>query len=708
MSTFRFSLINGVSVVIDAHVHSYLNGKDQEVMQRVCCGGDLSRNLKELSPELKDCLLAIGGAGSADLLGVDPSSCSKPFLDLKHFPQKPIEFFLRHISQLPPWTRGQTRGKGSGDRIVVERFLSPPYLQGDFRAKDPKSAMDFAMSADLRDSVWVSKVLAFVSQVYAWHKLYLAEPGAAAVYRQVLSGTRLFNMGDDTRTYGDADIKYKPSASAPFRVLKEISEQHRNKSIAIGGPNHTILRPGMGVVIDPAVSQRVGCGDFDFLYGSIIEVDADSGTLTIRLHLCRETMPGYALIGLGGTDLVQTNAALRVPMDWVTGSFRILPPLLFSADCIPQECEAQMKSTYLSRVVVADMQFLPPDGEHSFIYEDDDEFMTTFEMFTRLVEGHVPLTLRRMKPFPAELALNYLSCLHQLHGDLIRHPLAYRSLLGNSLTTFARNKTQHAKAGGKDQFSFRPDLPGNVLLELVHSTVDPAELVVVIRPGILTVEVKNVDALQPVFGRNPSSFDFRDEGLGVLEFHGPFVFKWNMYDSLDPWGSPSGSVSVSVGSYTEYNRMGTDVIKSSKRHPEALRGSGIKAPAEKKARTAKASTADTGRAKQASNLKATAQMEDRKKRYVSRSNLSADGSGTESTSTLAVRHSSSRSQSYSDSQSGGDGPAAASWSDSQSGGGNDGDWLLEAADRRDEELPNVEAVKPQQGELRGGGSPTPA
>jgi hypothetical protein len=56
----------------------------------------------------------------------------------------------------------------------------------------------------------------------------------------------------------------------------------------------------------------------------------------------------------------------------------------------------------------------------------------------------------------------------------------------------------------------------------------------------------------------------------VIEFHGPFVFKWIQFDTTEPWGPLSGSVSISVGSFTEYNRMGTDVIKSSKCHPDAL------------------------------------------------------------------------------------------------------------------------------------------
>ncbi len=42
--------------------------------------------------------------------------------------------------------------------------------------------------------------------------------------------------------------------------------------------------------------------------------------------------------------------------------------------------------------------------------------------------------------------------------------------------------------------------------------------------------------LHQVFSLVPSRFDFREDGFGIVEFHGPFVFKWSMYDTLDPWG----------------------------------------------------------------------------------------------------------------------------------------------------------------------------
>jgi len=64
----QFRLENGVYAVFDEQVLPYLKENDQEVLQIASCVvDDPSRYLKELSPELKDCLLAIGGKDSAPL-----------------------------------------------------------------------------------------------------------------------------------------------------------------------------------------------------------------------------------------------------------------------------------------------------------------------------------------------------------------------------------------------------------------------------------------------------------------------------------------------------------------------------------------------------------------------------------------------------------------------------------------------------------------
>jgi hypothetical protein len=702
--TTQFHLKNGASVVFGEQVLPYLKENDQKVLQIAFDVDDTSRCLKELSPRLKDCLLAIGGAESADLMGVDPGSCSFPFLDLSHFKERPIKFSCRHISQLPQWTTGKQSGQRSGDRIVVERILGPPYLQGDHKAVDPKGALDFALSAILRDCIWVDSGLAFVSPEYQWDKLYMAERGSARVFQQVLNGTIRFGMGDDTRTYGETGTMYKASASAQFRPLKEISGQCNTNSIAIGGPHSTILRPGLAVVIDPPLSERAKGADLEVVYGSIVAIDTDHNKLTIRLLLSRDNMPDYVLSNLGPNELVQTNALWDVPFEWVSGTFPVLPPQLFNAECIPQKSETQMTNKFLSRIVVCDMQILPDDM--SRFSGSEDEITVSCEIFQNLVRGQLRLTLSRLKPFPAQAALAYLHRMNELEGGLSPPALAYRCNLGQALITFARQKAAHQRSA-KDQLSLRPDVPGRALMELLYRTIKPDDTLISIRNGVLMVEVKDLDALTSVFGTSPSSFDLRGEGLGVVEFLGPFVFKWSMYDTVDPWGPLAGSVSISVGSFTEYNRMGTDVIKSSRCHPDALRASGIKAPAQKRARTSQTSS-ETRRMKLASQ--AQEQADQRRQRQASRSAMSAGGSGAESMTPSDERD--GQPPYNSDSQSGGEGPASAysespaDRSSSQSVPGfPDGD-LMELVDSLEEDWLNAPAES--QGELRGDGPAAPA
>jgi hypothetical protein len=82
-------------------------------------------------------------------------------------------------------------------------------------------------------------------------------------------------------------------------------------------------------------------------------------------------------------------------------------------------------------------------------------------------------------------------------------------------------------------------------MALLYRTMNPDDTNIAICNGDLMVEIKNVDALSPVFGLSPSKFDFRSEGLGVVEFDGPFFFKWSMYDTLE-LGGRSRAVSESL------------------------------------------------------------------------------------------------------------------------------------------------------------------
>ena len=77
-----------ISIRFDAHILPFIEGIDRDILQLALRDEhDTSHLMKRLSAGFKDCILAIAGPQSADLLDVDPSSCSTPFLDLSHFSQ---------------------------------------------------------------------------------------------------------------------------------------------------------------------------------------------------------------------------------------------------------------------------------------------------------------------------------------------------------------------------------------------------------------------------------------------------------------------------------------------------------------------------------------------------------------------------------------------------------------------------------------------
>ncbi len=65
-----------------------------------------------------------------------------------------------------------------------------------------------------------------------------------------------------------------------------------------------------------------------------------------------------------------------------------------------------------------------------------------------------------------------------------------------------------------DPHSFRPDMPGRALMEMLYRYLAPEEREVSISNGNMMVKVRNLNALGPVFARIPKEFNFREEGLG--------------------------------------------------------------------------------------------------------------------------------------------------------------------------------------------------
>jgi hypothetical protein len=149
------------------------------------------------------------------------------------------------------------------------------------------------------------------------------------------------------------------------------------------------------------------------------------------------------------------------------------------------------------------------DGEKARV-----DIAVSFNVFPKLLQGQLPLSLNRLKPFPAKAALAYLFHMHELEGGLKPPASAYRCHLGQALKSFACLKALHAKST-KDQVSFRLDMPGHTLMEQLYCSVVPGDRVVAISNRNLLAEVQNLDALHWVFGLILPRFDLRKDGFGL-------------------------------------------------------------------------------------------------------------------------------------------------------------------------------------------------
>jgi len=526
--------------------------------------GDKLRPLGHLSRQFKNALLAVAGPCAMEQLGfnVSTSSGSRSSLKLAHLPD-PITFVLTHVSELPPDTQRMSSQCKTGDRIVYDRTDGSPFLQSDFKASKPKGALDFAVALYARDLVWVDSNLCLASQPYRWECQYMAELRSDVLnrllYDQPLPGL-MSHM-----TYKDAGIKYQATSNAPFHALEAIAGEASNTEVKLLGRPASLIRPGCGVVVDVPVAYTAEHSKVDRAFGSVIGFETRAGVdfIVIRVHLCGENVPCSLLSRMSPGELIQTNITVTVRADWVSGTYRISPPLLYTATHITEVSDDESISDFKDKIVVCDALIgQPVDTQHPDL-----------GVLAMVASGQVPITLRRMDPFPPECALAFLHHQHAVHsGGLYPPAIWYRPHLADILKSFARQKTaQHLKSS-KDMLTMHPRIPGAALMELLYLKMDASRREVSISNGNILVKVVDLEFLQDVFGIPVADkFNFIPEGFGMVKLDGPFVFKWSMYDTLEQTGPLDGSVSISVGSYTEYDRMGSGALKSSKCHPDSIK-----------------------------------------------------------------------------------------------------------------------------------------
>ena len=551
-------------------VLSHLSPADVDILQ--AAQQNRPHNIKNLSDPIKEAMLAITGPEAAGPLGIPfDAASSKPRVTHDHLKnsdgENAITWTLIHRSYLPPDTQGVNSKCKTGDRIVFDSMIGAPYLQGDHRSANPKGAIDFACSLNCRDLVWIDSQFCFVSDAYVWDKQYLAQIRKQSLDRLIYDRPL---PGLDPITCKAAGIEYKATAQERFFALDEIAAQAQNSEARFY--EGSILRPGSGVIFDLPLNFTVHAPWKEQIFGSVVGF-AENGDVIFRLHLGRDNLPCWLLYNLGSTELMQTNVMMALPGRMVSGAFRIWPPQLFQAACIPADMENKCNQTFCDRTVVCSGKFQ---------VEPDDIQKADSPILTELMLGVRPLKLCRMRPLPSSAALGLMHHSRMLHSQGFPHAMLNQPHLGFILKQFVLSKAQHAKTS-KDAHTMHPKIEGSSLMEILFQRVDADERTVSINNGTVVVTVNDASALHAVFGYPVlDKIDLTSQGFGYIQLYAPFTFKYSLYDTVEDYGPIGGSVSISIGAYTEYDRHGTGVIKSSKCHPDATltgqRGPAVKKP----------------------------------------------------------------------------------------------------------------------------------
>lgn len=161
-----------------------------------------------------------------------------------------------------------------------------------------------------------------------------------------------------------------------------------------------------------------------------------------------------------------------------------------------------------------------------------------------------------------------------------RDPAAYMRPLYHAFQKFCRDKAVKEVKKISNNRTFQPPVPGRAVMAMLRCLPRGNLQCLSLENMIFTVAVSTPSFLDSIFGREVSKFDFRSEGYGIIQLHGPIYFKWEMCTSEDGSGPLEGIMSVSVGGWTSLDRNGTGIIKecfepqqAKKRLAAALAGS---------------------------------------------------------------------------------------------------------------------------------------
>jgi hypothetical protein len=375
------------------------------------------------------------------------------------------------------------------------------------------------------------------------------------------------------------------------------------------------LSSGPGIAIREAIS---GCGNPSLAtcHGFVLAIsdsDVDEGkvVLTVRIILAKDNLPSYLkYTRLPQFAVFQTNLTVQIPSSWVVSSFKVLPlPLHPLHGVIPEDkivlgakpAQPIERDVYVTGHLDFVAGELKPDVTHhaesasaapsancgwATRYEkngalallhdfcargggitDEDfqshhaEWKKEYLRQTRRHHGgrhHPKVTLTRVAAFDPGAAL---STIYQ-SARLSSHPSFGPCLfaLRAAIHRYAENKARRAKVKPQASVSVPANIPGSVLLQLVHEYIATRDVVVTtkFKEGAVEATVQTLEDAHVLIGSRDGKFEL--DGAGKVEFFGPVTFRWVLYDPKKGTNETAlgvdGHGEVIFSGYVATDRMG--------------------------------------------------------------------------------------------------------------------------------------------------------
>ena len=418
------------------------------------------------------------------------------------------------------------------------------------------------------------------------------------------------------------------NADAPLLIFSGYSPTENADIILAGKHKNIPVRTSMGISftfdqLPPSLREALSGGGNPSLaachgFVSCISDTVDGIVLTVIIALTSDNLPSFLKWPrLPQESVFQTNLQAIIPAKCVVSSFKIVPVQFHSLSGFISEDRRALGKRISQPIerdvyVAGHLEFVPggfkcdkysgngalSDSEHRALKDWNTRYINDgYKAFALLsdfcarggaitdrdfAEHHAPwkvryleltrlrdggrrlpkVTVSSITPFPASAALTAIYKCARLLAWPGYGPYIFE--LRAAVRRFAVSKTKRAKYRPGAAVSVLTNLPGAVLMQLVHEYAKKAT--VVFKEGA-------VDAVVDVFDAYLLGSDNREnvtesgvynlEGSGIVEFFAPITFRWVLYNpkksAEDADIGVEGRAEIIFSKYVAKDRHGADL-----------------------------------------------------------------------------------------------------------------------------------------------------